>query len=100
MATEALVLRDNYGSKVITERTQDGECLVSITNGLTCVMAVFTDEGFAELRELLDRAAMPGQVTARVYPCCKCCEREREMSGDGPCVPPHHLKPCAGGCDS
>lgn len=62
MATEALVLRDNYGSAVRTGRTQDDEPFISITNGLTCVMAVFSGEGFDALRELLDRAAMPGQV--------------------------------------
>jgi hypothetical protein len=44
-------------------------------------------------------AVTPGQLLALVYPCCKHCERERELTGAGPCVPPGHLARCTNGCD-
>jgi hypothetical protein len=43
--------------------------------------------------------AIAGQLTVRVFPCCKHCERERELTGAGPCVPPGHLARCTNGCD-
>ena len=57
-----LVMFDIYGRPVRVGRTQEGGFFVSLGDVLTVVMAVFTDDGFAELREMLDRVAMPGQV--------------------------------------
>jgi hypothetical protein len=62
MPGEAAVLRDDYGRTVRAGRTQEGKPFVSVTDGLTSVMAVFSG-GLGELTELLDREAMPGQVT-------------------------------------
>lgn len=49
-----------------------------------------------KLRELLDRAAMPGQPLVRVYQCCKCCEKENAEFG-AQCDPRGHLSPCVNG---
>lgn len=63
MASEAPVVHDDYGHPVRVGRTQEGKPFVSVKNGMTVVMAVFSGERLAEFTELVDRAAMPGQVS-------------------------------------
>lgn len=59
------VLRDDYGRKVRIGRTQEGEPFISITDGVTSVMAVLSGDRLAAVTEALDRAAMPGQPGAQ-----------------------------------
>ena len=61
MASEAPVLRDDHGRRIHVGHTQDGAFCVSITDGLTSVMAVLSGERLAAFTEAVDRAAMPGQ---------------------------------------
>lgn len=66
-ADGALVMRDSHGRTVRTGRTQEGKPFLSVKDGLSVVMAVFTEAGFGELREMLDRNAMPGREPAIDY---------------------------------
>lgn len=63
MSSEPLALRDDYGRTVRVGRTQEDDPFISVTEGVTCVMAVLTGERLAAVTEALDRCAMPGQVS-------------------------------------
>ena len=60
----AALLRDDHGRKVFVGTPEPGTVTVNITEGMTAVLASFSGDRLAEFRELLDRAAMPGQAEA------------------------------------
>lgn len=90
MASELVVITDDDGDELVVDMGPGIVGLVANEPGV-----VLRGAKLDALRELLDRAAMPGQVSVLAYPCCKCCA-DADM---GPCVPPHHLTRCANGCD-
>lgn len=106
MASEAPVLRDDYGKRIHVGRTQDGTFCVSITEGVRAVMAVLSGERLTAFTEAVDRQGMPGQLPPvaelgrfPVYGCCEHCEHCGQCQPPGRHCPhgydqPPHPAPC------
>ena len=105
MATESLAMRDDFGdtievtvSDVLTEAPDGsispaGAVLVTFNDGDESIIMRLSRWRLDQFRELLDRAAMPGQppaAEARACPHCKHCRST-------PCQP--HEFPCVDGCN-
>jgi hypothetical protein len=84
---------NGYGTRWAV-RKRDGIMALTVGN----LTVLFTPEAAEQLAEAVARAVTPGQMHARVYPCCKCCERDNAENGSD-CQPHGHLSKCENGCD-
>lgn len=64
MAAESPVLRDDHGRKIHVGGGA-GTVTISITCGMTSVLASLSGERLDAVREAIGRAATPGQPSAR-----------------------------------